>query len=51
MTCAVPTSSWEYPTWQRCILYNQCYTTRKEEPPDSLVLLAGRYPGRTSMSC
>ena len=29
----------------------QYCTTPKEEPPDSLVLLAGRYPSRTSMSC
>ena len=54
MRCAVPTSSRVYPTWHRFILlflYNQYYTTPKEELPDSLVLLAGPYPGRTSMSC
>ena len=51
MTCAVPTSSKVYPAWHMFILYNQYYTTPKEEPPNSLVLLAGRYPGRTSMSC
>ena len=51
MTGAVPTSSKEHLTWQTFILYNQYHKTRKEEPPYSLVLLAGRYPGRTSMSC
>ena len=47
MRCAVPTSSSVYPTWHMFILNNQYYTTPKEEPLDSLVLLAGLYPGRT----
>ena len=51
MTCVVPTSSRVYPTWHNFILYNPYYTTPKEEPPDSLVILAGPYLGRTSMSC
>ena len=51
MRCEVPPGSMVSLTWHRFILYNQYYTTPKEEPPDSLVLLVGPYPGRTSMSC
>ena len=51
MRCGVPTSSRVYLTRHKFILYNQYYTTPKEGPPNSLVLLGGPYPGRTSMSC
>ena len=51
MRCGVPTSFGAYLPWHRFVLYNVYYTTPKEEPLGSLVLLGRPYPGRTSMSC